>query len=280
MARGNASLTLQAYNEALSTWLDAVPLVNRLKLVVQQRNKEKIATAQPIAALNDTYQLENDSLQKILAAGVDEKSLTQAVADARSRVALTQKLVEVQGGEVADARDAAVDASKSAANSNLTDAEAASASQALTDALSTKKMAEGILADMVRQVTRAKSLLRRRIDALDNPSLVEQAANDQQNVTDTAKAALDAAVATDNAAAAALQQALNDLSVANASIPVKQLNVSTTKIAFTRANGTYTIAFNNNVTAYNRMVTALGVWQAANDAAAAAGFSALLVYPA
>ncbi|GJP43906.1 hypothetical protein CLOM_g3302 [Closterium sp. NIES-68] len=259
--------------DATATYNDALPLVNRLKTVLAQKVTAKNQTATSILSLQDDLDAATAALDKLSASGSDVTSLKAAVEDAKKRVEMTARQVDGQKEELYDAQSTAMQATKDAANTNLSPTEAAAAQTALKDAIATQTLAEQILNDMIAQANRAEQLLAKRQDALDNPDSANSAIIAQQSAVDDAQAALDAAVKADDAAAAAVTKATNDVTVAQASIPTKSAAVSNAKIAQSKAVTAKTSADTAAATAKTKMNTAIATAQSAEAAAKTAGYT-------
>ncbi|CAI5485272.1 unnamed protein product [Closterium sp. Naga37s-1] len=241
----NANATLA---NATAAYNDALPLVNRLKIVLANKIAAKNATAAAIPGLQNLTDEAQAQLDKLVAQGTDVTSLTQAVEDAKRRANMTSTLVDTQQGEVSDANIEAIDAAKKAADSSLTGADLAAAQAKLAEAMAVKTQAEAILKDMAE-------LLK------------------QQQAVAAANANLDAGVAADAAAATAVTQAQFDVNYANASIPAKSANVSNAKILLSKAVTAKTSADNNSTLMASRAYNATIAAQQAEAAAKAAGYT-------
>ncbi|CAI5981901.1 unnamed protein product [Closterium sp. NIES-64] len=281
-ANANATAALRAQDvikanatlaNATAAYNDALPLVNRLKVVLANRIAAKNATAAAIPALQNATDEAQAQLDKLVAQGTDETSLLQAVEDAKRRANMTSQLVDDQQGEVADANIEAIDAAKKAADSSLTGAELATAQAKLAEAMAVKAQAEAILKDMVDQANRAADFLVKRQNDLDNPDAVQAELLKQQQAVADAKADLDAGIAADAAAATAVTQAQFDVNYASASIPAKSANVSNAKILLNKAITAKTSADNNSTLMASRATNAIIAAQQAEAAAKAAGYT-------
>ncbi|CAI5458169.1 unnamed protein product [Closterium sp. Yama58-4] len=265
-----ANATLAAATAAYS---DAVPLVNRLKLVLASKIAAVNDTAATIQSLQDIMVEQQARLDKIVAESSDQAALKQGVSDAKRRVAMAAQMIDDQTAAIASLKFDVFKATRRAADPTLTGADLADAQDDLETAKAQKAEAEALLADMTKQAARAQAVLAKKQKALDDPASVQEDIAAQQRVIDDAKSELDGAVAALEDAKAAVVQAQADVSYANASIPAKSANVSNAKIAQSKAVS-YKISADSSANlmasrAYNATLAA----QQAEAAAKAAGYT-------
>ncbi|CAI5480419.1 unnamed protein product [Closterium sp. Yama58-4] len=249
--------TAAAYN-------DALPLVNRLKATLAQKLAAKDKTASVIPGLQDNLDAAK-AAANAAATGTDPAADLQS---AKKRVELTNQQVYRQKEALAGLDLFVAQATKDAANSNLTTAQADAARAALNDKMAMQTLAKQILDDMVAQAKSAKQALAKRQDSTNSAT----APAGQSTVAD-AQAALDAAVKADNDAAAAVAQATSDVNDALASVPAKSAAVNSAKIAQSKAVAAKTSADNNVAAMKSRMDAAVAVAESAESAAKTAGYN-------
>ncbi|CAI5458170.1 unnamed protein product [Closterium sp. Yama58-4] len=265
-----ANATLAA---AIAAYSDAVPLVNRLKLVLASKIAAVNETAATIQSLQDITVEQQARLDKIVAETSNETALKQAVSDAKRRVAMAAEMIDEQTAAVAGFGFDVYKATRRAADPTLTGQDLIDAQNDLEAAKARKADAEALLADMTNQAARAQALFAKKQKALDDPASVHADIAAQQQVVDDAKSELNDTLAAYEDAKAAVVQAQFDVSYANASIPAKSANVSNAKIAQSKAVS-YKISADNSANlmasrAYNATLAA----QQAEAAAKAAGYT-------
>ncbi|CAI5534172.1 unnamed protein product [Closterium sp. Naga37s-1] len=227
-----ANATLAA---AIAAYSDAVPLVNRLKLVLTGKISAANETAAKIQSLQEITEEQQARLDKIVAESSNETALKQAVSDAKRRVAMAARIIDDQTAAIAGFKFDVYKAARRAADSSLTGADLTDAQDDLETAKAQKADAEALLADMTKQAARAQAFLSKKLKVLEDPASVQKEIAAQQHVIDDAKFELDEAAAPYEDAKAAVIQAQADVSYANASIPAMSANVSNAKILQSKA---------------------------------------------
>ncbi|GJP31684.1 hypothetical protein CLOM_g14739 [Closterium sp. NIES-68] len=265
-----ANATLAA---AIAAYNDAVPLVNRLKVVLA--NKIAVQTDVNAKLQNLPGEIEDHTarLERLVAENVDDASMKQAVSDVQRRVTMTAQLIDDQQAAIASFNFEVTKATKRAADPSLAGTDLAAAKAAVQDAIVAKTEAETILQDMIKQAARTQNLLAKKQEALKQPSNVQADIDEQRQMVEEAKADLAAAVAAQDDVNAAVVQAQADLNYATASIPAKSANVSNAKILLSKAT-TYKVSADSSANlmasrAYNATIAA----QQAEAAAKAAGYT-------
>ncbi|CAI7743942.1 unnamed protein product [Closterium sp. NIES-54] len=222
-----ANATLAA---AVAAYNDAVPLVNRLKLVLAGKIATVNESAATIQSLQEITLEQQARLEKVVAESSNATALKQAVSDAKRRLEFAARMIDDQTAAIAGLNFDVYKATRRAADPRLSSADLTDAQDDLEAVKTQKADAEVLLADMTKLAARAQGFLAKKQKALEDPASVQEDIAAQQHVIDDAKFELDEAAAAYEDAKAAVIQAQFDVSYGNVSIPAKSANVSNAKI--------------------------------------------------
>ncbi|CAI7857067.1 unnamed protein product [Closterium sp. NIES-53] len=215
-----ANATLAA---AVAAYNDAVPLVNRLKLVLAGKIATVNESAATIQSLQEITLEQQARLEKVVAESSNATALKQAVSDAKRRLEFAARMIDDQTAAIAGLNFDVYKATRRAADPRLSSADLTDAQDDLEAVKTQKADAEVLLADMTKMAARAQGFLAKKQKALEDPASVQEDIAAQQHVIDDAKFELDEAAAAYEDAKAAVIQAQFDVSCNSAAAECCQL---------------------------------------------------------